>query len=245
MSDALVRPEKLHGLVFDGAVLIGNLFLVGVVPRLGDDIPPAAGGLYLLGAVFTQLTGAWLKKRSLPLRRAENHERPRDGFWGGFFNILLFLHFLLFTLITLFSFTLFGITSLAGTETFFLGWMFGGFLISGLTTYLVWAAAKPPSAGENTPPGPPWLEYAGDALLWLSAMIITRVFWESLLDLIRPAAGIGFSGSGLALLAAMGVLFLFFYLPARYLFLIEDYRSHWTWLQMLAALLPVVGLIFL
>ena len=158
--------------------------------------------------------------------------------------MLLFLHFLLFTLITLFSFTLFGFTQLENSETLFLVWMLAGFLIGGLTTYLVRTAAGPANPAVVSI-GPPWLEPAGDVLLWISAMIITRVFWGGLLDLLRSGPGLPgpTSGQALLLLGAIGVLFLFFYLPVRYLFLVEDYRSGWTWIQMLAAWLPALGLV--
>jgi hypothetical protein len=104
---------------------------------------------------------------------------------------------------------------------------------------------QPVTAPDQNAAGPSWLEYAGEALLWISVAIITRVFWDSLIALIEPVGGIGFSGQGLILLAAMIVIYSFFYLPARVLFLVEDYRSVWTWVQMLAAMFPVLAVILL
>jgi hypothetical protein len=233
-------------LIFDVAVLIAGLVTLGIVPRIGDEVHPAIGGGFLVLAVLTQLFGAWIKGKSLSLRLTGGQGPPNHGFFGLFFNALLFLHFLLFTMITLFSFTLLGFTQLENSEVFFLGWMLAGFLIGGLTTYLVRAAATPTGVSDRLKTGPTWLEYAGDGLLWVSAMIITRVFWAGLMALIQTGADLQIAGwgQGLLLLGTMGILYLFFYLPARYLFLVEDYRSGWTWVQMLAAMLPVVGLAF-
>jgi len=77
----------------------------------------------------------------------------------------------------------------------------------------------------------------------VSVSLVTRIFWDGLVWLIEPASGIGMSGRGITLLVAVTFLYMFFYLPGRYLFLVEDYHSVLTWIQVWLAMLPVVWLV--
>ncbi len=86
-------------------------------------------------------------------------------------------------------------------------------------------------------------EALADGLLWISVSIITRFFWESWYIEIETSRGIGFSQRGIVLLVSLSLLFVVFYIPSRYLFLVEDYRYGRTWVRMWVAMLPLAWLV--
>jgi len=247
MSKFIVRTEKIHGLVFDGASFIGNILSFGFVPSLGDEILSQTGGLLLLLAVMTQMAGASWKRVYLGPRLAQRGELGLSGMAGSFMKFVLFCHFLLFTVISLMAFSLLGFYDTEGAGSFLRGdvWVVISLLVGGLCTYMVSRAGR----GKASAPGgrslPGWLEFGADGLLWVSVGLVTRIFWDSLVALNEPSRGIGLSSLSIVLVIAMSLLFAFFYLPSRYLFLVEDYRSGWTWVQVGAAMLPVVWMLFM
>jgi len=245
MPKSTIQTEKIHGLVFDGANFLGNILSFGFVPSLGDELLSTTGGALLLLAVATQMAGAAWKKAYLPARLAQRGGLPVNRLRNNFLNLLLFNHFLLFSVISLFGFSLLGIYDMQGSDSFYRGdiWVFIALVVGGLCTYLVFSAerARPAAAGRRKWAG--WMEFGADGLLWVSISLVTRIFWDSLVEMIEPSRGTGLSSKGVVLLIAMSLLYLFFYLPSRYLFLVEDYRSRWTWVQVFMAMLPVIWLL--
>ncbi len=242
-----LQSEGLHGLIFDGAAFLGNVALFGFVPRLGDDVDESIAGLLVLSAVMTQIAGAWWKKGFLIRRLVHKAPLPSKGLGRGLMDILLFLHFLLFSVMTTFAFALLGIYDISGSAGFYKGnvWMLIAFLVGGFATFLVKTAEPNKKVGVGAKNRPARLEFGADALLWISVSLVTRIFWAGLVALIEPARGIGINGRGIVLLIAVFFLYLFFYLPSRYLFLLEDCRSARTWVQVGIAMLPVVGLVII
>lgn len=247
MLKTALQAKKIHGLIFDGAIFFGNIAFFGSLPRLGDEVAATTAGTLLLLAVLTQIAGAWWKKGFLVKRLAQRGPPSPNGLARGFMDILLFLHFLLFSVITLFGFTLLGIYDIGGSGSIYKGdfWVLIAFLVGGFTTFLVRAAEQSKEVSAKARIGPSWLEFGADGLLWVSVSLVTRIFWDGLVGLVEPATGIGMSGQGIVLLVAMSFLFVFFYLPGRYLFLVEDYQSVLTWIQVWVAMLPVVWLVII
>ncbi len=245
MFKSALQGEKIHGLIFDGAIFFGNIAFIGSLPRLGDEVAETTAGTLLLLAVLTQMAGAWWKKGFLAERLAHGKPPPPHGLARGFMDILLFLHFLLFSVMTLFAFRLLGIYDMGSSGSIYKGdlWVLIAFLVGLFTTFLVRGAVRRKEVGSNAKIGPNWLEFGADGLLWVSASLVTRIFWDGLVGLIEPASGIGMSGQGIVLLAALSFLYIFFYLPGRYLFLVEDYQSVLTWIQVWIAMLPVAWLV--
>lgn len=245
MLNGAVSDDKIHGLIFDGAMFLGNIALIGYLPRLGDDVADTTAGALMLLAVLTQTTGAWWKKGYLGLRLANRRSPLPQGFAKGFMNILLFLHFLLFSVITLLALALLGIYEIESSESIFRGdiWVPIALIIGGITTAVVRRAGIPDGSGTRMRIRRSWLEYGADGLLWVSVTIVTRTFWDSLVLMIEPSRGIGFSVLGIVLIVAVFLLFVFLYLPSRYLFLVEDYDSLLTWVQVFVAMLPVIWLV--
>jgi hypothetical protein len=124
-------------------------------------------------------------------------------------------------------------------------WVVISLMVGALTTFLVISAEQYKVDDQHVVTSPRWLEFGADGLLWVSVGIVTRTFWDSLITLIEPSSGTGISGKAIVLLVAMSILYMFFYLPSRYLFLVEDYQQVLTWLQIRAAMLPVVWLVII
>ncbi len=241
------QTEKVHGLLFDGATFLGNVALFGFLPRLGDEVDELTAGFMVLLAVLTQIAGAWWKKGFLAQRLPQRTFPPSNALGRGFMSILLFFHFLLFSVMTTFAFELLGIYEISGSESFFKGdvWILIAFMVGGFATHCVKAATPNKKVSVSAKNRPRWLEFGADGLLWVSVSLVTRIFWDGLVALIEPAGGIGISGQGIMLLVAVSFLYVFFYLPSRYLFLVEDYQSVLTWVQVGIVMVPVVRLVII
>ena len=241
LRDSILTEERWHGLLFDAAVLAGSLLLARLFPTLDDSASATAVGLLLLVAVLTQMAGAWLKKEPLGRRLWQAKNRRRPHLASHFMSLLLWLHFILFSVIVLFALMSLGVyreptDGLSGNDY----WVGVSLVVGGLTTWVVRRAAQPREPGGRQRVGKTGLEYVADGLLWVSVLIVTRLFWDGLIDQLPPPRGLGLSGRGLVLLGALNLLFVFFYLPSRYLYLIEDHRSPLTWVQVWLAMVPVV-----
>jgi hypothetical protein len=240
-----LKENRLHGMAFDGAIFLGNLALIRLVPRLGDQTPQAVGGAFLLLAVFAQILGAWWKRGFLSRRLALKQIPPIKGLASAFMTLLLFFHFLLFSISALFALGLLGIYDMQGSGASSASqlWVFAALLVGGAATVLVHRAGQAGGGSTTSDARPAWQEFGADGLLWLSISILSRVYWDGFGALIEPARGSGLGAQGLVLLGVTFLLYFFFYLPGRYLFLVEDYRSGWSWVQAFAAMLPVAWLV--
>ena len=241
----LTSPDRVRGFVFDLAVLAGNIvFSVSILDR-SENLSDRNIGFLLLAAMTTQLLGAVLKSRPLQYRLSGKSPRQTDDLLDKFMGVLLFFHFILFTIICLITLSLLGVVDLgdrssSGDDL----WVGVSLLIAGLLTYTVWRAGKrPEKAPTKMIKYPIAQEALADGLLWISVSIVTRFFWETWYLEIEPVRGIGFSPRAIVLLVSLSLLFVVFYLPSRYLFLVEDYRYGKTWVWMWVAMLPLVWLI--
>jgi len=243
----LTSPDRVRGLIFDLAVLAGNLIFTLSILERSENLSDRNIGFLLLAAMITHLLGAVLKSGPLKYRLSGKSSRQTDDLLDKFMGVLLFFHFILFTIICLMSLGLLGIVNLvdrssSGDDI----WVGLSLLIAGLLTYTVWRAGNRP---EKVPTKiirfPNAQEALADGFLWISVSIITRFFWETWYLEIEPSRGIGFSLLGLVLLVALSLLFVVFYIPSRYLFLVEDYRYGKTWLRMWVAMLPLIWLVLI
>ncbi len=241
----LTSPDRVRGFVFDLAVLAGNIiFTVSILDR-SEDIPDRDIGILLFAAITTQFLGAVLKAGPLQYRLSGKTPRQSEDVLDKFMGVLLFFHFLLFTIICLMSLGLLGIVDLvdrssSGDDL----WVGVSLLIAGLLTYIVWRAGKrPEKEATKMIKFPIAQEALADGLLWISVSIITRFFWETWYLEIEPVRGIGISLRAIVLLVSLSLLFVVFYLPSRYLFLVEDYRYGRTWIRIWVAMLPLAWIV--
>ncbi|MFC1922143.1 hypothetical protein ACFLY4_02550 [Chloroflexota bacterium] len=241
----LTSPDRVRGFIFDLAVLAGNIvFTVSILDR-NQDLPDRTIGILLGVGIATQLLGAVLKTNPLKHCLSATPSRSSASIFDKFMDVLLFFHFILFTVTSLMVLGLLGITDMvdrssSGDDI----WVIVSILIAGLLTYLVWRAGKRPAeVPTNVSKFPIAQESLADGLLWISVSIITRFFWETWYLEIEPSRGIGISLRAIVLLVALSLLFVVFYMPSRYLFLVEDYRYVRTWARMWVAMLPLVWLV--
>jgi hypothetical protein len=160
-------------------------------------------------------------------------------------DALLFFHFILFSVICLMSMGLLGIVDMvdrssSGDDL----WVVVSLIIAALLTYMVRRAGKRPEKAPTKIIKYPFIQEAlADGLLLISVSIVTRFFWETWYLELEPSRGIGISSRSIVLLVALSLLFVVFYLPSRYLFLVEDYRYGRTWIRMWVAMLPLAWLV--
>jgi hypothetical protein len=237
--------EARHGLIFDVGFLASGMGLALTAQRwLAEPAGPLGGGL-LLAAFLAQMAGAYGKAPSLQARLSAI-DRPLPTWAGRLLTGLLFLHFLFFTVVVLMGFYLLGWAGPQGwdAEWFWVPLAFG---LAGSASWLVHRASRRPQSRERgdeeaalaqPPPGPG--EWLADGLLWLSVTFLTYAFWDLLLRDLANVQGIGLEARSVILLATLSLLMLFFYLPSRYLFLVEDAASPWAWLRIwLTVMLPI------
>ena len=241
----LTSPDRVRGFIFDLAVLAGNIVFTVSILAQSENLPDRTIGILLGVAVITQLLGAVLKTNPLKYRLSGISPRQKADVLDKFMSVLLFWHFILFTIVSLMSMSLLGIVDLgdrssSGDDI----WVGVSLLIAGLLTYFVWRAGKRPDKVPTKMINYPIAQEAlADGLLWISVSIITRFFWETWYLEIEPSRGIGISLRAVVLLVSLSLLFIVFYIPSRYLFLVEDYRYGRTWVRMWVAMLPLAWLV--
>lgn len=229
------QPDRIHGLVFDGAFFLGYLVWLRSYGNNIEYLPDKTIGLVLGIAIITQFLGAWLKRGALSQRLQGSSKRK--GVLENWMNLLLFLHFILFTVVAGMCFMLLGLEG-DTTEDF---WILVALVIAGITSYMVWRAGRGNGKQEHQERGLDLSEYVADGLLWVSISIITRFFWETWYVELAPSRGIGLTRNGIIIIVGLSILFVVFYLPGRYLFLIEDYRFPGTWVRMwLLGMAPLI-----
>ena len=106
------------------------------------------------------------------------------------------------------------------------------------------AVRVPEDAAKGGSPNPA-REMAADLLLYASMLAMTYFFWGLMYEDIDNIRGVGLAPRGVVFLVAASLLFVVFYLPQRFLFLVEDYYSCRTWVQVWAAMLPLAYLVLI
>lgn len=236
------KPNTIHGFIFDLAVFAGNIFFVLTILDQTENLPDRTIGWLLGLAVVTQMIGAILKSNPLKYRMGETTGGSKAGILRKFMDVLLFFHFILFSVICLMAMDLLGLVDLSGSGEDI--WVVVSLILAAVLTFTVWRAGKrrdePPTKMAKYPIVQ---ETLADGLLLISVSIITRFFWESWYLELEPSRGIGLTSRAIVLLVALSLLFVVFYLPSRYLFLVEDYRYGRTWIRMWVAMLPIAWLV--
>jgi hypothetical protein len=236
------NPKTIHGFIFDLAVLMGNIVFALSILDQTENLPDRTIGLLMGLAVIAQLLGALLKANPLKQRLSERPARSTKGIPEKFMDVLLFFHFILFSVISLMAMALLGIVDSSASGDDF--WVALSLIIAGLLTFAVWRAGKRPGDPPSREIKFPIIQEAlADGLLLISVSIVTRFFWESWYLELEPSRGIGLTRSAMVILVGLSILFVVFYLPSRYLFLVEDYRYGRTWLRMWVAMLPIAWLV--
>jgi hypothetical protein len=232
--------------VFAGLILVHFDIVPIPSPSLEPEwesdagIPDRVIGLWLAGGLLAQILGALFKAPALRHRLFQRRQAPGKGF-----TLLWWVHFLFFTFLATFSLGLLGWDFPKTDEITgpYMLWGITVFTIGGITTLAVRWAGKPGEEARPRPPARPGFEYLGDFLLFVSVLILTRVIWDPMAALFTPPE-IGVPMRVVLLVCGL-VLFVFFYLPPRLLFLVEDGHYGRTWAQITGiALAPLLWHVF-
>jgi hypothetical protein len=228
---------------FDWLVFAISLSLGFIFPTLKDFALSPWFSYWMIVAFILYVIGAWLKHLPISYRLLHTGNEISNV------PLLLFLligHWLIFFIVLIFSETAFRkITGLPfNNKKDSLGG-FGLFLdiIGALfITWLVFRSKKKINKTIRYSPGFLFRrELIADILLLIAVSIFSFAFWEKgIIALLtyRPATT---PGDIWYLFVSLSICYVFFYLPLRYLFLIEDHFSRQTWRR----LLLIFGLLLL
>jgi hypothetical protein len=240
------QPDQIHGLLFDGATLLTNFFLVGTILASPlEEFSDTTIGLLLALGIVAQLLGALLKKGPLQYRIGEMEIEKSDN-RENLLGCLTFIHFIFFLIATGMALALVGFVDLSeSSDSREFVWVAISFVVAVTVSGNVWQAVRHPKTGKLQRLWWRYQELPADVFLWISATILTRFFWDALLFESEPPTYIGFSPRAFVLIAATSALFMVFFVPVRLLFLAEDYRYPTTWLRLwLVAMLPLISIVF-
>jgi hypothetical protein len=217
--------------VFDAAVFLANLLLVGPLTNLvaaNEDISPLFGGLLLAGTLAYS-AGAWLKRE--PLQTRMMREPP----WGGgailLFLILGTMHlgvFILAARLGVDALRLRGAIAVAAGIAI-------GATPTVLTVFALMPMRRPPARDEASMRA---REAAGDAGLWFGTVVLFALWEGAIVPTVAGKAGRSVV-MAVVLVVLMIVPFAVFYLAPRMLFLAEDFRKRSAWARISLVALPL------
>jgi hypothetical protein len=240
------QPDRIHGFVFDGATILANFYVLGSIIRSPiEEFSDRRIGILLGLGVLSHFVGALLKKGPLQ-RRIEELEGDKSASRENLLGCLSFIHFIFFLLVTAMSLALLGFVKLnESNDSRQLVWVLIAFVVATITSGTVWQAIRYPANKKDAATWWRYQEVPANILLWISATIITRFFWDALLLESEPPTYMGFSLRAILLIAAVSALFMVFYVPARLPFLAEDYKYPTTWFRLwLVAMFPLITIVF-
>ena len=224
-----------HGFVFDAAVFASNIglsfFNLNYWLKQQDHI---VIGVLALAAVAAQALGAYFVQFRWRGPQPGAASTRRGEMW-----LLLLLHLILFWVTGGL-----GLLALQGFDSTSENWVWQAGLLAGITTWRVWATAHSSQPSSERVRRLWRLEYVGDGLLWLSVTLVTAMVWGRVPDLLEAQIGAGLSLRTVMLLIFVLCLCVAFYLPSRYLYLIEDRHNLRLWLRIFAAMSPLVKMLF-
>ena len=241
------QKDRIQGSLFDGAMILANLFVLGSIQMTPlEEFSNLSIGIWLGVGVLTQIIGAVLKKRPLQIRIGvleDSRSERRDRLMG----CLSFIHFIFFLVVISMSLALVGFIKLddSGSSMEFIGVAIS-FAAAAIVSGSVWLAVRNPVNQNGKDIWWQYQEVVANVLLWISAAILTRFFWTALFLESEPPTYMGLSQRAFVYIGATSLLFMVFYVPARLLFLAEDYKYPQTWLRLwLVAMLPLLINVFI
>jgi hypothetical protein len=221
--------------LFDWLVLGTSFSLSFVFPNFLSILQSPVFPILLLASVVLYAAGAWLKHLPLVQRMKNNTSNFYDLPYKAFLAIG---HWIIIFIAILFSRR--GVTLLTGWDLSAKDpgswdlYEYTSLALATFVTWLVFRSAKIKTlAASYTAKFLFRRELLGDIFLCISVSILTFIFWERGImsifgyNLPKDIAEIGF------LFMLLAICFILFYLPLRYLFLVEDHSNRQTWQRFL------------
>jgi hypothetical protein len=222
------RPALFDWLVFTISLLMGLIF-----PELKDLAGSASFPGWMLAALILYTAGLMLKHRPVYQRLATQGNTQNNV---PFLLFLIIGHCLIMVLVAMSAAPavryIAGQPHLAANES-----STGTVIISStiLALLITWLAFRPGGNSRKLLSQPTLFrrELVADILLISAVSILSFVFWEKSLVGAMEQMPLGNWGSIYMLFIFVCVSYILFYLPLRYLYLIEDSSSRETWKRLL------------
>ncbi|MFZ1453891.1 MAG: hypothetical protein WAT20_14390 [Ferruginibacter sp.] len=233
------KPAIFDWLVFSISLLLGLIF-----PELGDLTASASFSGWMLGGLVLYMLGLWLKHRPVYARLA-NQAKPQKGI--SYMLFLIIGHWLIMLAVVMIAESAFrniiGLPQLPTDNPTSGCQVFTSIVLSILITWLAFR----PGGKSRKPVTEKYLfkrELAGDILLISAVSLLSFVFWEKSILAAMAHMRMDSIGDILMLFIFLGFAYMLFYLPLRYLYLIEDHSSKaWRRLLLIFMLILVRALI--
>ncbi|HSU28190.1 MAG TPA: hypothetical protein VLJ68_07405 [Chitinophagaceae bacterium] len=221
--------------IFDWVVFITSILLGFIFPSLSDFISFSWFSGWMLIAFLMYVAGSWMKHIPLYLRLIRAGKSPREmpmllllilGHWIIIFTAILFAEPVIRKII--------GVRPAHEGDQVSGRFLLMYMLVAGLVTWLVYRHRKKiKNAARFSVAHLFYRELVADVFLCISIATFTFAFWEKGVMTIFNGNSIkGFSDVW-ALFLMLSFAFVLFYLPLRYLFLVEDYSNNQTWRRMM------------
>ncbi|MFM6926331.1 MAG: hypothetical protein ACKOU7_12570 [Ferruginibacter sp.] len=222
------KPAIFDWLVFTISLLMGLIF-----PELKDFAAAASFSYWMLAALLLYTAGLWLKHRPVYYRLSCKGKAPNAV---PYLLFLIIGHWVIMLMVILLAGD--AVRHIAGLplpaeESRASGFEVFSSIVGGL--FVTWLAFRP--GGKIRKPMTEnyriWRETAGDVLLITGISILSFVFWEKSLLASMEHMQLNSFGNILTLFIFLSVCFILFYLPLRYLYLIEEHNSRQMWRRLL------------
>ena len=221
--------------LFDWVVFIVSISLGFVFPTFKHFVISPAFSYCIVAALLLYTIGSWLKHLPLCQRLMQTGKSPEHFF------LLLFPaigHWLIFFIVALLSEyqvrKILGLMSANGQDTSDGLFSFSSIIFATFITWLVFRSKEKVKGADRF--SATYLfrrELVADIFITASVSILSFAFWEKgIIALLAARHNAAATDVGFMFLF-LSIAYIFFYLPLRYLFLIEDHSSWQTWKRLL------------
>jgi hypothetical protein len=221
------RPALFDWLVFITSFLLGFVF-----PDLEEFVISPWFSYMMLGGLVFYIAGAILKHVPLRDRLSSPLTPPREIHYALF---LVVGHWMIMLVALIFSSrafnTILGLPSKKEADGIPVGLLM---VLAGVLTVIVYRSKKTKTKKKEY--GERYLfrrELIADIFLFTGVSVFTFIFWEKgIMALLSYKPATGFSDLWF-LFILLSITYVLFYLPLRYLYLLEDRSHQQTWKRML------------
>lgn len=226
--------------IFDWLVLTISLIMSLVFPRLSDLVNSSIFSGWMLTVLLIYTAGLWLKRKPLYLRISHREKKDPNVLYLLFLIIGHWVIMLGVVIVAEVAFRqIVGLPALADTDQRSGYSVFTAIVIS---IAITWVAFKPVRKfnKEDTAKHLERRELLGDILLIAGVSMLSFVVWEkSLVEAMTQMTADSY-GQLFGLFIFLSICYLLFYLPLRYLYLVEETSSKQTWRRLLLIFLLIL-----
>jgi hypothetical protein len=224
------RPAFFDWLVFAISFSLGFIF-----PSLKEFVISPSFSYWMLAALLLYTAGAWLKHLPLSYRVTTTGESLREV---PYMLFLMIGHWIILFTAIIFSGgairKIFNLPLPHGNDSSTPFLIVGNIILAGLITWLVFRTKRKKHFKKTY--SPQYLfrrELIADIILVAGVSILSFIFWEKGIMTLLANARTNSIGDLWFLFIMLGICFMLFYLPLRYLFFIEDHSNSQTWKRLL------------